>query len=146
MLVRKLPEESLKRKWADKAGDLIKAMGQAEYTDFVNFIRKTANQLHNRFGQELKFSTADRSPNSDASKINQPLVTKLETKCSEKQNSISCPKCCGPHGVWRCQSFKSSSLPERFKIVKQHKLCRRCLAKGNFAKVQVPATQSQLWH
>ena len=135
MLMRKLPEESLKRKWADKAGDLIKAKGQAEYTDFVNFIKKTANRLNNRFGQELKFSSTDRSPNSNASKNNQPLVTTLGTKCSEeKPNTITCPKCCGRHGVWRCQSFKSASLPERLKIVKQHKLCRRCLAKGHFAK------------
>ena len=36
MLMRKLPDESLKRKWADRAGDLIKSKGRAEYADFVS--------------------------------------------------------------------------------------------------------------
>ena len=31
MLMRKLPDEGLKRKWADKASDLIKGKGRAEY-------------------------------------------------------------------------------------------------------------------
>ena len=30
--------ESLKGKWADRVGDLIKSKGQAEFADFVEFI------------------------------------------------------------------------------------------------------------
>ena len=47
MLMRKLPDESLKRKWADRAGDLIKSKGQAEYVDFVRFIKRAAERVKN---------------------------------------------------------------------------------------------------
>jgi len=57
MLMRKLPEENLKRKWAYKAGDLIKAKGRAEYADFVEFVRRIAERVNNRYGQELKLTT-----------------------------------------------------------------------------------------
>ena len=40
MLMRKLPVESLKRKWADRAGDLIKSKGQAEFADFGRIYSK----------------------------------------------------------------------------------------------------------
>ena len=40
MPVRKLSEEGLKRKWVDRAGDLIKNKSRAEYSDFVSFVGK----------------------------------------------------------------------------------------------------------
>ena len=61
MLMRKLPDESLKRKWADRAGDLMKSKGRAEYADFVSFIKRAAERINNRYGQELKpFSSTER--------------------------------------------------------------------------------------
>ncbi|XP_068720528.1 uncharacterized protein [Montipora capricornis] len=54
MLMRKLPDESLKRKWADRAGDLMKSKGRAEYADFVSFIKRAPERINNRYGQELK--------------------------------------------------------------------------------------------
>ena len=42
LLMRKLPDESLKRKWAERAGDLIKGKGRAEYADFVSFIKRAS--------------------------------------------------------------------------------------------------------
>ena len=40
MLMKKLPDESLKRKCVDRAGDLIKSKGRAEYSDFVSLLEK----------------------------------------------------------------------------------------------------------
>lgn len=54
MLMKKLPDEGLKRKWKDVAGDLICSEGQVDFSDFVNFIQKRADRLNNRFGEELK--------------------------------------------------------------------------------------------
>ena len=54
MLMRKLPDESLKRKWMDIAGDIIQSKGQVGFADFLSFIQKQADRLNNRFGQELK--------------------------------------------------------------------------------------------
>ena len=53
MLMRKLPEKSLKKKWVDKAGDLIVRKGRAEYADFVEFVRRVAERTNNRHGNEL---------------------------------------------------------------------------------------------
>lgn len=41
MLLRKLPDKTLKRKWANRAAELIKGKGQAEYADFISFIRNS---------------------------------------------------------------------------------------------------------
>lgn len=66
MLMRKLPDESLKRKWTDIAGDIIQSKGQVSFADFLNFIQKRADCLNHRFGQELKPSQVqhdrDRRP------------------------------------------------------------------------------------
>ncbi len=42
MLMRKLPDEGLKRRWADKAGDLIKSNGVVQFDNFVQFLKKVA--------------------------------------------------------------------------------------------------------
>ena len=58
MLMRKLPEEGLKKKWVNRAGDLIVREGRTEYADFVEFVRRVAGRINNRYGQELRSSFA----------------------------------------------------------------------------------------
>ena len=142
MLMRKLPDESLKRKWADKAGDLIKLKGRAEYADFVQFVEKTADRINNRYGQELRVTSSTterdkRDPKKERSD-QRYKVTTLAVQSDPSQRppvtTRKCQQCSGPHGVWRCWKFKSSSLKDRLKIVKQHGLCRACLEEGHCAK------------
>ena len=57
MLMTKLPDESLKKKWVDRAGDLIQCKGHAEYADFVQFVGTVAGRINNRYGQDLKSSS-----------------------------------------------------------------------------------------
>ena len=47
---------------------------------------------------------------------------------------LKCPQCSGPHGVCRCRIFRSSSLRDRIKTVRQHRLSRACLSEGHSAK------------
>ena len=56
MLMRKLPNENLKRRWTEIASDLIQTKGQVSFGDFLNFIRRRADRLNNRFGREFKLS------------------------------------------------------------------------------------------
>ncbi|XP_015754718.1 PREDICTED: uncharacterized protein LOC107334301 [Acropora digitifera] len=145
MLMRKLPDESLKRKWADRAGDLLKSKGRAEYADFVSFINRAAERINNRYGQELKpFSSTESEKNeSGRGKSDNPhRVTTLATTSDKTQQSLDmttrvplkCPQCSGPHGVWRCRIFRSSSLRDRLRTVRQHRLCRVCLTEGHRVK------------
>ena len=144
-LTRKLPDEGLKRKWVDKAGDLIKSKGRAAYLDFVSFVREAAHRVNNGCGKELKFSPcAEReSKESGRGKADYPLkVTTLATHSAEDQQgtaiptrvSLKCPQCSGPHGVWSCRIFRSSSLRDRSKTGRQHRLCRACLSQGHNAR------------
>lgn len=57
VLMKKLPDDSLKRRWADRAGDLIREKGKVDYKDFVDFIRKIAGRINNRYGFELRTGT-----------------------------------------------------------------------------------------
>lgn len=143
MLMRKLPDEGLKRKWADKAGDLIKSKDHVEFTDFVEFIRRIAGRINNRYGRELRSSSEKErkewgKPKSDYQSRITAGATQSEwnheTPEGFKGMPHKCPQCSGPHGVWRCRIFKSSSLKDRLKTVKQHGLCRTCLDPGHIAK------------
>ena len=142
MLMRELPDESRKRKWADRAGDLMKSKGRAEYADFVSFIKRAAERINNRYGQELKpFSSTEREKKESGRGKSDypPRVTSLATTSDKTQQSLEmttrvplkCPHCSGPHGVWRCRIFRSSSLRDRLKTVRQHRLCRVCLSEGH---------------
>jgi hypothetical protein len=140
MLMKKLPEESLKRKWADKAGDLLKGNGLVTFSNFVNFLKHIAGRINNRYGRELKLSNEfKKSPVTkqrlDQSRAIYSSATKNDLN-DERENPLprKCPQCSGPHGVWRCRVFKSASLEDRWKIVKQRRLCMICLDEGHFAK------------
>ena len=147
MLMKKLPEEGLKRKWADKAGDLIKSKGRAEYIDFVEFVKKVADRINNRDGQELRssYATSERDKRDlRKERPDQPCkVTTLAAVHREQRQQISnsepvlvrkCSQCSGPHGIWRCWKFKSSSPKDRLRTVKQQNLCRICLGEGHDVK------------
>ena len=79
---------------ADRAGDLIKSKGQAEYVDFVRFIKRAAERINNRYGQELKLSsTAEREKKeSGQGKLDcPPRFTTLATQSYENQRSSAAP-------------------------------------------------------
>ncbi|XP_076385698.1 uncharacterized protein LOC143264088 [Megachile rotundata] len=39
----------------------------------------------------------------------------------------NCPVCNGPHGIWRCEKFHSSSIDARIATVREAALCPNCL-------------------
>ena len=140
MLMRKLPDESLKRKWADRAGDIIKTKGTVQFDDFVQFLKKISQRINNRFGKELKQHNEDsklpNKPRFDPRRRVSVNAVRNESNEEETQvrTSRKCPQCSGLHGIWRCKAFKSSDLRSRLRIVKQHRLCRTCLDEGHFAR------------
>ena len=50
MLMNMLPNQNLKRRWADKAGDFIISRGQVK---FGYFVAVAGDRLNNLFGNEL---------------------------------------------------------------------------------------------
>ena len=140
MLMKKLPEDGLKRKWADKAGDIIKTKGLVTFNDFVSFVKHIAGRINNRYGRELKLIHEQKrslvnKQGSDQSRGIYTGATQNKVEDERKAQRLrKCPQCSGPHGIWRCQVFKSAGLDDRLKIVKEHKLCNICLDDGHFAR------------
>ena len=157
--MRKLPDEGLKRKWVDRAGDFIKSKGRAAYLDFVSFFREAGQRFKNGHEKELKFSpcAGRESKESSKGKADYTLkVTTLATHSEEDQQGtaiptgvpLKCPQCSGPHGVWSCRIFISSSLRDRSKTVRQHRLCRACLSQGHSAEQcpkRIPMLKARVW-
>lgn len=143
MLMKKLPDEGLKRKWTDIAGDLIQSKGQVDFVEFLNFIQKRADRLNNRFGQELKSPLAQnererRYPNRERQEQPPFRATTMATQRSANGNAGSvpwkCPQCSGAHAIWRCEIFKSASYQDRLRIMRQKRLCGSCLGGGHFSR------------
>ena len=145
MLMKKLPEEGLKRKWTDVAGDLICSKGQVDFSDFVNFIQKRADRLNNRFGQELKSSLPQHEKERrHGNKEKQDLPFKATTLATQSRGNrksantrsatLQCYQCSGPHAIWQCETFKNASYEDRSRIVQQKKLCGSCLSHGHFSR------------
>ncbi|KAL9956037.1 hypothetical protein ACROYT_G037456 [Oculina patagonica] len=120
MLMKKLPDEGLKRKWTDVAGDLICSKGQVDFSDFVNFIQKRADRLNNRFGQELKSSLPQHEKERrHGNKDKQDLPFKATTLATQSKGNrkspntgsatLKCYQCSGPHTIWQCETFKNAS-------------------------------------
>lgn len=90
MLMRKLPEESLKKNWFDRAGDLIARKGQLEYADFVEFVRRLVERINNRYGHELKVFSSNEREKRESSKGKSDCrsrVTTLPTVSDRNQQS-----------------------------------------------------------
>ena len=110
MLTKKLPEDSLKRKWADKAGDIIKNKGLVTFNDFVSCVKRIAGRLNNRYGRELKM--ANESTKSQMHKSGSDQVRGIYAGATQNRARVEderktpklrkCPQCSGPHGIWRC--------------------------------------------
>ena len=119
MLMKKLPDESLKKKWVDRAGDLIQCKGRAEYADFVEFVGRVTRRINNRYGQELKSSSPgerDRKESSKGKSDYQSRVTTLATRSDQSQQSSdttqSPSEVCSVFWIaWCLADAKSSEVP-----------------------------------
>ena len=61
-----------------------------------------------------------------------PLSPRASGNTVAPQGQSPCPLCSGQHGVYRCREFIRADVSTRIRIVREHKLCRRCLNPGHF--------------
>ena len=145
MLMKKLPDEGLKRKWTNIAGALICSKGQVDFSDFLSFIQKRADRLNNGFGQELRSAPPQQEKGRrHGNKEKQELTLKATTLATQKKGngkaastgsaSLKCYRCSGPHAIWQCEIFKNASYEDPLQTVQQKKLCVSCLAHGHFSR------------
>ena len=51
-----------------------------------------------------------------------------DTKDNRNMQTLPSKVCGKQQGVWNCTEFTQKSVPDRWNIIKQNKLCYRCLA------------------
>ena len=103
-------------------------------------MKRITGRLNNRYGRELKLTNESKKSQMYKSGSDQPRgvyagATQNRVKDERKTPKLcKCLQCSGPHGIWRCQAFKSAELEDRLKTVKEHKLSNICLDEDHFAR------------
>ena len=138
MLMNKLPNQNLKRRWADKAGNFILSRGQVKFGDFVDVFGDELSSMSQKRQDETKRRYPNRSKGGEISTFaNQGNAQDYKSRITRSGSPATyppCSMCSGSHAIWKCETFKTSSYPEKMKVVSQKKLCRRCLEGGHFAR------------
>lgn len=127
MLMRKLPDETLKKRWVERAGMILEDRPSVKFMDFHAFIDSQSRRLNNAFSDELKESS-----------IRAPRFTSLAATSADKEDNRRMGKKCSfcstldSHSLWKCEMFRQAPQSSRYSFVVKSGYCLRCLRKGHF--------------
>ena len=113
----------------------------AKYKQWINDKHQdeTVEQLREFIDRESEFMTSASETISgvlkeparkERSATGRTLLTQHETPIGEFKKK--CQVCSKPHGLWACDDHKKMAVNRRWDIVKDHKVCFRCLGVGHF--------------
>ena len=119
LLIRKFPHESLKHRWVDKVGDLLKKQPRIYFEDFIKFVRDQGQKLNNAYGEEINKGKVNTS--------NRIMTLQATSKFT------ACPKCNGRHPLWKCDDFKAMEVSERMRLIYKERLCKKCINGKHFS-------------
>ena len=135
--VRKLPPE-LKTKWLFFAkGQNYQTANFSKFSEWLNNIAFVHDELLAQFRQsnDKKQSTsADRTKTTGSSMSAAANETGLSTFNSNPKSPNKCVVCGNTHGLWACDAFKKLPSIDRYKKVKENKLCFLCFRGGHAVK------------
>ena len=135
--VRKLPPE-LKTKWLVYAkGQKYQTANCSKFSEWLNDIAFVHDELLVQFRQS---SDKKQSMSTDGTKTTGSSIsataneTGLSTFNSNPKGPIKCVVCSNTHGLWACDAFKKLTPVDRYKRVKENKLCFLCFRGGHAVK------------
>ena len=135
--VRKLPPES-KTKWLFYAkGQKYQTANFSKFCEWLNDVAFVHDELLVQFRQrsDKKQSTSiDRTKTTGSSMSATVNETGCSTFNSNPKAPIKCVVCATSHGLWACDAFKNLFLIDRYKKVKENKLCFLCFRGGHAVK------------
>ena len=134
--VQKLPPE-LKTKWLFYAkGQKYQTANFSKFCEWLNDVAFVHNELLVQFRQS---SDKMQSTSIDRTKTGSSMsATANKTGCStfnsKPKAPIKCVVCANSHGLWASDAFKKLSPIDRYKKVKENKLCFLCFRGGHAVK------------
>lgn len=122
-MLAQIVDSKLPRKIADKWDETVSADEVPQFDKLCDFITSTAVRLAKHKRPYSEFDKRDHNKNHPSKRArhdNQKHVFVLQT------NACSCCKK-EQHPLYRCQTFKDLSVPNRIAHIKQAKLCFNCM-------------------
>lgn len=102
------------------------------YKLLVKFITERCDSL-----DAIEFSNQQSSPqklkNSTPSKFNSKFKQSSSFFIQSNANML-CNFCKSDHSIYKCQSFREISVPDRINFARKNKLCLNCLSSGHLLK------------
>ncbi|XP_069972597.1 uncharacterized protein [Penaeus vannamei] len=134
-VISKLPP-SVQGKWRDKASNYKKTQGVLfpPFSYFVDFISDVA-QIHNDPG--FNFEPEVKSRIDKTSKLDKFKVTTKKTVVPDEE-ALKCIIHGTNHSLHECKSFKSKSLEECKKLLKENRICFKCCISKNHLSRDCP--------
>jgi len=140
----------MKREWANYVEQILSTLQrQLCLRDLLQFLERALNRLCNPYCQDLELNAvpkADTRPQVKRSNfsnvtscpkldISRPKPNNVSSKTNvNNTNTRYCVICQnGSHFLNQCVKFRSYVFADRAKLVKEHKLCFVCLARGHKA-------------
>lgn len=121
IIITKLDEET-RQEWKQKVGRNT----SSTVRQLLDFLETRAVELQptqgDRLSQLLKNDAIRRQPKK---------IFQITGK--KKENSkLECPVCGGPHRIWNCEKIRSECAKVRTEMIRDLKMCFKCLAKHQF--------------
>ena len=142
LLVRKLAERQVENysRWLSEQRKERSVLTLRDWLKEEVYIRVEATEMAQ--GVDSKPRDYDRGKHKQFERGYRPrtLYTSREqvkNKDGDAGNMYSKPPCVvcgGNHGVWSCKNFSGMTVPDRWKVAKEKRLCFRCLASNHLGK------------
>ena len=129
-ILSKLPF-SLQEKWRKIADDVMCKNKTVTFDDLVQFIEKEARIAKNPlFGRHLFSNKNMNRMNAQ----NSQSSGKVAVNTINMKKELECWYCQGSHIIDKCESLRNKNHEEKITIIKELRLCFRCLRKGHVSK------------
>lgn len=116
-------DQDLRQKWELT----IDAKTIPNFDDFIKFLEKQSRGLKNT-------EVTKDSSKIEQKPIKRAIVNNSVVKSNNFNSSVNCILCNGNHKLFLCDQFKGLKVQERWKFVKNQRLCSNCLRPGHYSK------------
>jgi hypothetical protein len=109
----------------------------AQYYRWVkeNHYKDSLDKLKEWVAEEAEYqmqaSEIKNGINTDGERRKERRYRSFFNKESGKKEYDPCSACAGSHPIWKCDSFRSQAIDEKWKIARRVGLCYRCLGKDH---------------